>query len=246
MRDMIARINGLEINYEAYGSGPKLLLLHGWATNLHSFDKVSQALCQRFQVIKVDLPGFGLSQAPKETYGVFEYADFIEKFLEYLDVKEIFILGHSMGGAIALAYCSKYSRVKKLILEDSSGVRIQGLIVKTKILIFKLLKYISTPAWREYWKHIFGSTDYKNAGPMRKILIKVIGEDLRPILNSIRVPTLIIWGQNDKTTPPGEGLILRQGIKGAKIITLKDCDHFPHLEYPEKFSQIVKEFLIDN
>lgn len=240
---MIIKIDNLSVNYEVCGQGPRLLLLHGWAVSLHSFDKIVPSLAENFQVILVDLPGFGLSQMPQETYGVFDYAAFVEKFLDYLDIKETFILGHSMGGAIALAYAASFSRAKKIVLEDSSGIRKKKFLTILKINFLKVLKYSTHPIFRERLKAIFGSTDYKNAGPMRRILVKIVNEDLKSILPKINQPVLLIWGENDTTTPLSDGKLFETGLKKAKLTVIKNCDHFPHLEYPEEFVKLVTKFL---
>ncbi|MCL5004161.1 MAG: alpha/beta hydrolase [Patescibacteria group bacterium] len=240
---MMVNILGQRVNYEVFGQGDRLLLLHGWATNLHSFEKVTPLLSQHFQVITVDLPGFGQSQAPASAYGVFDYANFIEAFLDYLDIKETFLLGHSMGGAIALAYILTHRRAKKIILEDSAGIRKKSLWTMSKIYIVKTLKLFVLPSYQQHLKHIFGSTDYRNAGGMRPSLVKLVGEDLSDRLAEIKQPTLIIWGQDDKTTTPKEAAVLNQGIKGSKLVIIPGCDHFPHIECPEKFVELVTEFL---
>jgi len=241
---MLTKIDNLSVNYEVYGQGERLLLLHGWATNLHSFEGLAPLLSKNFQVICLDLPGFGQSQAPSSAYGVFDYANFVEKFLDYLDVKETHMLGHSMGGAICLAYALSFGHAKKLILEDSAGVRHKNLQTMYKVYLVKLLKVFTLPAFRQHLKHIFGSTDYRNAGNMRPTLVKIVNEDLSRRLAEIRQPTLIIWGQNDKTTTLDEARCINSGIKGSKLIILPNCDHFPHLEHTKEFAKLVTDFLL--
>jgi len=240
---MLAVIDNLTVNYEVYGQGERLIILHGWATNLHSFERIIPRLSANFQVIVLDLPGFGMSQAPKTAYGVFDYANFVEKFLDYLDVTETSLLGHSMGGSISIAYALSYKRANKLVLEDSAGIRKKNPLTMWRIYLVKTLKLLTLPAYRMRLRHIFGSTDYRNAGAMRPTLIKLVNEDLSTRLAEIRQPTLIIWGQDDKTTTLEEAQDLNRGIKGSKLTILPRCDHFPHLEHPEKFSQIVTDFL---
>lgn len=241
---MLAVIDGLRINYEVYGQGERLLLLHGWAVNLHSFETIIPALSQNFQVIALDLPGFGHSEAPKTAFGVYDYANFLEKFLDFLDVKEVNLLGHSMGGGVALAYVLSYKRSRKLILEDSAAIRKKGLAILTKIYIAKTLKLFALPYFRQHLKHILGSTDYKNAGGMRPTLVKLVNEDLSGRLREIAQPTLIVWGQNDKTTTLDEARRLNEGIRGSRLEVMSDCDHFPHLEQPTEFAKIVTGFLV--
>lgn len=240
---MLALIDNLSINYEVYGQGERLLLLHGWATNLHSFETLIPKLSVNFQVVALDLPGFGQSQAPQETFGVYEYAKFIEKFLDYLDIKETFLLGHSMGGAIAIAYAVSFNRAKKLVLEDSAGIRKKSLWTMSKIYIVKTLKLFALPAYRQHLKHIFGSTDYRNAGTMRPVLVKLVNENLSERLPEIKQPTLIIWGQNDKETTLEEARHFNKVIRESKLVILPNCAHYPHLECIDEFTNTVTGFL---
>lgn len=240
---MQAVIDNLSINYEVYGQGERLLLLHGWGDNLETFEQVIPKLSSKFQVIAADLPGFGKSQAPQLSYGVYDYANFVEKFLDYLDIKETFMLGHSMGGAVAIAYAASFGRARKIILEDSAGIRRKSLWTRGKVYLVKLLGLFVTPAYRQHFRQVFGSTDYKNAGKMRATLVKIVNEDLSNKLPAVKQPTLIIWGQNDETTTTKEARLLNWGIKGSRLEILPACSHFPHLERAEEFARIVIEFL---
>lgn len=240
---MIAKIDNLSVNYEVLGSGERLVLLHGWGANLHYFDTISQLLSRHFQVLSLDLPGFGRSSPPPTAFGIFDYAQFVEKFLDYLDIKETHLLGHSMGGAICLAYALSFNRAKKLILEDSAGMGKRNFWTNAKIYFVKALKFLVLPSYREYLKHLFGSTDYKNAGSMRGTLTKLVNTNLRPKIKELRQPLLIIWGKNDETTTLNEAKYINQEAKGSKLVIMPGCSHFPHLEQPEEFSRIVTDFL---
>jgi pimeloyl-ACP methyl ester carboxylesterase len=240
---MLAKIDDLTINYEAYGQGKRLVLLHGWAANLHNFETLIPILSSVFQVIALDLPGFGHSQTPQKTFGVFEYANFLDKFLDYLDVKETFLLGHSMGGSVAIAYTLSFNRAKKLVLEDCAGIRRKGLFTLAKIQFIETFKFLLLPEHRRYLKHIFGSADYRSAGAMRPTLVRMVNEDLSGLLPEIKLPTLVIWGQNDTTTTLIEAKQINRRIPRSKLEILPDCGHFPHLDRPKQFAEIVTNFL---
>ncbi|MEG1662240.1 MAG: alpha/beta hydrolase, partial [Clostridiales bacterium] len=119
---MIALIDGLDINYQLSGSGRDILLLHGWGVDSTTLAVLFEHLAERFRVCSVDLPGFGQSQAPKEVWGVGEYADFVTKLLHYVDFKDPVILGHSFGGRIAILLGAR-GVAAKLILADSAGIK---------------------------------------------------------------------------------------------------------------------------
>lgn len=240
---MFLQVGELQINYEVYGQGPRLLLLHGWGLDLGSFDSVVPALAQKFQVIRLDLPGFGLSSALPETFDILDYAQIVEKFLETLEIKQTAILGHSFGGAVSIHLASFSNRISKLILESSAGLYPKNLFVRLKVFFYKSLKKSISPNYLEKLQKILGSVDYKNSGPLRKSLIKVVNSNVLSLLPRIQVPTLIIWGDQDELTTAAEAQILNKGIRDSSIVFLNDCGHFPHLERPREFIKAVCDFL---
>lgn len=237
--------NGISINYEVYGTGKRLLMLHGWGDNLRTFDQVTPALSQNFQLILMDLPGFGHSSALLYPFSLDDYTLTVERFLAALEINEVFVLGHSFGGAIAIKLAAFSNKIKRLILEDSSGIRNKDLIVKFKICIYKTLKLILNEKYREKLRHILGSPDYRSAGVLRNTLVKVVGEDLRCLLSNIGIPTLLIWGRNDKETPIAQARIIKNEIKDSTLHIIDSVGHFPHLEKHEEFIKTVNEFLKD-
>ena len=235
--------NGTSINYEVYGTGKRLLVLHGWGDNLRTFDMVTATLSRNFQLIIIDLPGFGQSSALPHPFTLDDYALTIEKFLTALELGEVFVLGHSFGGAIAVKLAIFSNKVKLLILEDSSGIRNKSLPIKLKIYIYKTLKLILSEKYREKLRCILGSNDYRSAGVLRNTLIKVVSEDLQSVLSKITVPTLLIWGRNDEETPIAQARIMKNEIKDSTLHIIEGVGHFPHLEKPEEFTNVVTEFL---
>ena len=233
----------LSLNYEVYGQGKRLLLLHGWGSSLQSFISIVNPLSAAFQVLLVDLPGFGQSPLPARALGINEYAQAVESFIETLGIEEIFVLGHSFGGAVAISLAAHSRRVKKIILEDSSGIRIKPISLKLKILLFKFIKKITPLSAQENLRRLFGSSDYQQAGPLKDTLVKVVNEDLRPNLSKVTAPTLIIWGENDKETPIKHARALKEGILNSEITVIKNSGHFPHLDNPTIFVETVIKFL---
>lgn len=235
--------NKVSINYEVYGTGKRLLMLHGWGDSLRTFDLVTSQLSKNFQLILLDLPGFGQSSVLPHPFTLDDYASTIEKFLTALEVNETFVLGHSFGGAIAIKLATFSNKVKRIILEDSSGIRNKDLMVKLKIYIYKTLKLILNEKYREKLRHVLGSPDYRSAGVLRDTLVKVVGEDLRCLLSSIDIPTLLVWGRDDKETPIAQAEIMKKEIRNSKLLVIENAGHFPHLDKPEEFIKTVVEFL---
>lgn len=251
---MLAKIGGISINYEASGQGRDVVLLHGWGGNLGSFAPVHASLARSFRVYSLDLPGFGLSDEPPVPWGTEEYGELVANFLEELGIKSPIIIGHSFGGRIAI-YLGATRDVKKMILVDSAGIRPKRRpSYYAKVYSFKAAKLLARfPLWRKQGDRLveglrrrIGSKDYMQAsGIMRETLVKVVNEDLRHYLPSIKAPTLIVWGENDTATPLADGRIMERLIPDAGLVILKGAGHFSYLDRLNDFLIIVQHFLKD-
>lgn len=247
---MFIEVAGQKIYYEVFGSGKRILFLHGWGGSCESFSLIAETLSRDLQVILIDLPGFGKSDLPKRVFGTFGYADIIRRFLEELGINKIIIAGHSFGGKVALAVTSKDSAkstrkrvAEKLILIDSEGVSTKSSKTKISIATFKAAKKLLPALLTKKLKNRLGSKDYLEAGPLQRILVKVVNEDLKPLLPEIAAPTLIIWGGDDQITPLKDARVLSEGIKNSKLEIVKNAGHFPFLDQPEIFCRLTREFV---
>jgi pimeloyl-ACP methyl ester carboxylesterase len=241
-------IEGLLTNYQIFGdTGEVLLILPGWKRSINEWIEVAKSFSSRYKVVLLDLPGFdGATAMPKETFGVFEYVDFVKKFLAKLKIDKCTVLGHSFGGRIGIVLAAEGNNVNKLILVDSSGIERKSLYVK----IMHVLKIISLPFLvilptfiRNKIRDLVGSQDYKTAGQMRKILIKITNQNLESFLPIIKVPTFIIWGDKDKVLPVSQAKVFKEGIKNSKVRIAWGAKHDPHLQKTEQFMTILKEIL---
>ena len=230
-------IKDININYEVSGVGPPLFFLHGWGSDLHTFDKLSREINEDFTVYQIDLPGFGKSEISGE-YSLDEYADIINEFCLSLAINSPIILGHSFGGRVGIVYASKY-KVKKLILVCSPGVKQKFNILKWfKVKIYKLMKFLKLNINT-------GSNDYKNAkGYLKNILVKAVNRDLSMELSKIDTPTLLIYGGKDKTVKPYIGKEINKKIKNSGLVIVPNCGHFPYIERFRYFLIVLKAFII--
>lgn len=247
-------IDGLNINYIDEGDGKIVLLLHGWGASIQTMMPIFNILKDRFRVIIVDLPGFGESDTPLEPWNSYNYAQCINNFLEKLNIKELILFGHSHGGRISIIISSKYNFVKKLILIDSAGIIPKRTInYYVKVYWFKFLKkiYLLLPSknkeekLQKFYKK-FGSQDYRDSnGIMRQTMVKVINDNLFHLLPLIKVPTLLIWGENDEDTPVYMGEIMEKNIPDSGLVIFKGAGHFSYIDNYDQFRAVINVFLKD-
>ena len=133
-------INNLIVNYIKKGEGQALILLHGWGASLESFNLILEKLAENHTVYALDLPGFGKTQAPAEAWGVSEYGEFLEAFLEKLQIQKAVFLGHSFGGRILIKLAVKTPTLfEKLILTGAAGIKTKDNLRKA---VFKIVAKI--------------------------------------------------------------------------------------------------------
>lgn len=251
---MKINIDGLNINYISEGEGQNVLILHGWGASIPTMMPIHNHLKDRFKVYTIDLPGFGESDEPKEVWGSHEYADAVKKFIDKMGMKDIILMGHSHGGRISIVLSSKYPELfKKMVLIDSAGIiPRRKLDYYLKVYSFKALRatYNALFFWIDKEKRLekfykkFGSTDYQaSKGMMRKILVTVVNDNLRPLLKDIKTETLLVWGRNDEDTPVYMGKIMEQEIKGSGLVVLENAGHYSYLDQMYQFNKVMDSFL---
>jgi len=250
---MKIKIDGLELHYSCEGTGKNILLLHGWGGSIQSFLPVFNHLKQHFKVYVLDFPGFGESQQPENVWGVFDYAGMTKKFIDSMGMDEVILIGHSFGGRISIVLANRYPElIKQMVLVDSAGIiPKRTLKYYGKVYSFKTLKFLyrhiffwmpEEKKMERFYKK-FGSKDYQDAGNMRRILVKVVNEDLRDLLKGIKASTLLIWGREDEATPVYMGEIMKNEIKDSGLVVLENAGHFSYLDQFRTFIKIVDKFL---
>jgi pimeloyl-ACP methyl ester carboxylesterase len=240
-------VEELLTNYQIFGEGKEtLLILPGWRRSVNEWVPIAKSLANKYRVILLDLPGFGITTMPRSVFGVFEYVDFVKKFLDKLKIDKCVILGHSFGGRLAIVLASEGKLVEKLVLVDSGGIETKSLYAKLmhifKTILFPL--FIILPTYgKDRISNLFGSSDYKTSGEMRKIFVKVVNQNLGKYLPKIKVPTFIIWGDRDNQLPVSETKIFKKELGDAKVRIVWGAGHDPHIQKTEQFLAILKEIL---
>lgn len=249
-------VKGLNINYFEYGEGPLVVLLHGWGSNISLFSCVAELIAQKYKVVAMDMPGFGKSDEPKEIWDVDAYTDFVIEFLNDYNDEEIIFMGHSFGGRVIIKMFERDNlpfKISKLILTGSAGIvpeKSKKQKIREGIFRFTRKIYTSKPFEKvfsgviESMRKSVGSADYNAASAtMRKILIKVVNEDLRHIFPKVTPPTLLIWGRNDTATPVKDGEMMEKSMQNAKLYILENSGHYTFLDEMFEFNRLIKRFL---
>lgn len=221
----------------------RIVLLHGWGANTKKLGPLKIALEKLgWKVLLPKLPGFE-KPAPKKVWGMKEYAKFIYEETKLVFGKnKFFVFGHSFGGGIAIKLASGNPRqLAGVILCASRGISrtkaVKRLFFKTLAKIGKIFLFSPYIA-NEFRKILYKAArehDYERSeGIMREVFRKVISEDLRTLVFKIKLPVLILWGENDRMTPISDALFIKHALHESVLVTFKDKGH--RLPYEEPFS----------
>lgn len=263
------------LHFETYGSGNPILCLHGLGASTHSFREFKGPLSKHQQLILIDFKGFGASPKPKDShYAIEEHAELIHQFIEERDLRDLTLIGNSFGGAVsllvALRLCEENSgRLRRLILIDSGGYN-QYLPTHLKILRTPVLGWLVlhvlppklaalTVLNYSYYndKKITSEQIEAYARPIadrggRHALLEtskqIIPDNIDELIKKypkITVPTLIIWGRQDKVIPLVIGEMLDRALPDSRLVTIDHSAHIPQEETPEEVIPLVLDFLAE-
>jgi pimeloyl-ACP methyl ester carboxylesterase len=245
-------VDGLAVSYNRSGHGSKnIVLLHGWADSAKTFESLVKQLEDDYSVTTLDLPGFGVSQAPASPWTLDDYAKVVADFLNKLKLDPTAIIGHSNGGAIAIYGLShQYFESKKLILLASSGIREGNKLRKQALKAFakpaKLAIKIAPKATQKSIKQkLYGAigSDYMVAEHMGETFKNIVSADVLDDARSLRLPTLLIYGEEDQSTPVDHGKLLESAIPSSRLEIIETAGHFVHQEQVYKVARLIKEFI---
>jgi pimeloyl-ACP methyl ester carboxylesterase len=268
----LAGIDGGEIFYAVAGEGAPVLLLHGFGGEIWMWEKQVEALSKRYRLYIPDLLGYGYSDRPKVDYTPSLFIGMIRQFMDQLGVRSASLIGNSMGGGIAWAFALTYpTRVDKLVLIDSIPPQVVPAVRNRLFRWFLAIRHVPLLPYlavalrtRRMVRVALMQVVYNDrliteavverqhrigriAGTARVMASTVRYADevarYADALETLRKPTLIIWGEQDDLFPVAVGSQLHASIRDSELVVIKGSGHMPMWEKPDETNQAILEFL---
>lgn len=262
---MMTQVQGIPCHYEQLGAGDRhVLLLHGWGREV-SAEKhlmpLARLLADDYRVTMLDFPAHGDSGKPDGAWGVPEFAAFVKAFVTQLDLPPLTVVAHSFGGRVALWLAAYEPQlVQRLVLTGAAGLkkpqsrrdRLRASFYKAAqkgLGLFRCLPLVGEGIgrYRKALRDRRSSADYLACDEdVKPSFVKIVSQDLRPLLPLIRQPSLLIWGDRDEATPLFMGQEMANSIPDAALIVFQGRGHFAYLEELQRFAGIAKAFIVED
>jgi pimeloyl-ACP methyl ester carboxylesterase len=268
-------LHGQRVSYRTAGSGPALLLLHGIANSSETWARVAPLLSERFTLIAPDLLGHGESATPRGDYSLGAHASGARDVATALGHERMTVVGHSLGGGIAMQFAYQFpERTERLALVSSGGLgREVHLLLRAASLpgadyvlpaltsrrvieagrgLGGLLARVGLRPAGDIAVLARGFAALDNEGSRRAFLhtVRAVIEPggQRVSANSrlalaARLPSLIVWGENDSIIPVAHGAAAHAAMPGSRFVRFEDAGHMPQEDQPHHFAAVLTEFV---
>lgn len=263
-------LGGMNVHYRDEGPAADtmpIVLLHGTSSSLLTWDACTKEWSKEHRVIRMDLPGFGLTGPnPEQDYSIENYVAFVNSFLQERKVSQCYLAGNSLGGLIAFHFAATYpDKVRKVILIDPAGYPIEnakGSLAFTlgRIPVLKNMLTIFTPTFivRKSLEDVYGNksliTDelvkqYRDMacreGNRDALLVRLSMDQAgdTTLVSKLNMPTLVIWGTLDQLIPVDNAYKFQRDLPMDTLAILKSVGHVPMEESPELVIPLVTQFI---
>src|SRR5881628_812679 len=247
-------LHGHRLSYRAGGSGPLLVLIHGITASAATWDEVLPWLAERHAVVAPDLFGHGRSAKPRGDYSLGAYANGIRDLLEVLGHPRATIVGHSLGGGIAMQFAYQFpERCERLVLVSSGGlghevhVMLRAAALPGSEWVLPGLR--AAPDLEEIWRGYasLGDADCRQAFVHTlRTIIDPSGQRVNAtdrLYLAAGLPTMIVWGEQDRVIPPAHAHAAHAAMPGSRLELFPDAGHFPHRSNPRRFVEVLLDFV---
>lgn len=263
--------HGAEVHYTESGndSNMAVVMIHGFGGSNRDFQQLDSLINHRYRVIRVDMPGFGLSDYPfaygEKTFRA-AYAEYFDFLLDTLGIDSFHVMGNSLGGLMSLELATQHpDRVKSMVLFNSAGYDMEAVMRSANAFVLRnpLVKVLVRKGMSEFMtrqgmRRVVYSDTLLTASRVRRVnrkwnregnmrhLVEMANARESPdegMMRNIGCPTLIIWGQQDRIIDVKYAHRFHSDIAGSRLVTYDECGHVPMTERPEEVSREVLEFL---
>lgn len=250
------------VHYEAYGRGKPVVLLHGWLGSWGCWLGTMEALATRNRAYALDFWGFGESDKRRESYNISDFVALVDQFMERMGIERAPVIGHSMGGTVALNLAlDKPHRVEKVSVVGSPVdgrslspfLKLAGqpwiafLVWNSPSLLrlgIKLFAPWIAASWKEWYDLLMRDLSKMTLESFLWSIHSLHRTDLRPRLGTLRMPVMGVYGRGDKIVDPRQSELFNR-IANSRVEMLDGSRHFPMLDEPEPFYRILGSFLSD-
>ena len=271
------QIDGRRVVYCDYGSSGSdglrpVVLVHGLAACWQCWlETIPRLAAEGRRVIALDLPGFGNSEMPREDISIEAYGRTVESLCDALDLGQVVVVGHSMGGFAAAEMAIQYpDRVERLVLQAAAGISTTDLHREPAKVAARVLAGLCTRAaarsrfvavrprlrWlalQTIMRHpsripadmVYELVSHAGRDGFRSALDAIVSYDFRDRLSQIRCPTLVVWGCEDMLVPRRDADEYARVIPDARKVMFEDTGHAPMMERPQTFNDSLVEFLAE-
>jgi pimeloyl-ACP methyl ester carboxylesterase len=263
-------LDGAKVNYVEMGEGPPVVLVHGLGGCWQNWLENIPHLARDHRVLALDLPGFGDSPLPPWEINIPAYGRLLDAFCTQLNVHSCALVGNSMGGFIsAEAAIARPEWVERLALVSAAGITHARMRKEPAEMAARMttaaaplamrfqersltrpgLRRIAfqgvfyAPQWMRpelLWEQYHGALGARGFLPAIQTLV---GYDFTDRLRQIELPTLIVWGRNDRIVPPADAYGYARHLRNSRVVIFDRCGHCPQLERPMRFNRLLDQFL---
>lgn len=248
------------VHYEAYGRGKPVILLHGWLGSWGCWLGTMEALAPYCRTYALDFWGFGESDKRRESYNISDFVALVDQFMERLGIQRAPVIGHSMGGTVALNLAlDRPRRVEKVVVVGSpvdgrslnlflklAGYPWIAVLVWNSPSLLRLGIKLFAPwiaaSWSEWYALLMRDLSKMTLESFLWSIHSLHRTDLRPRLGLLRMPALGVYGRGDKIVDPRQAKLF-EPIANSHVEMLNGSRHFPMLDEPKRFHSIVQSFL---
>jgi pimeloyl-ACP methyl ester carboxylesterase len=268
-------LHGHRAVYRVVGSGPPVVLIHGMVNSSRHWRSVALELADSFTVVAPDLLGHGDSATPRGDYSLGAHAASIRDLLAAIGIDRATIVGHSLGGGVAMQFFYQFPhRTERLVLVSSGGLGPEVSPLLRSLAVPGANAVVGLAAHRRVLDALAaGGQRLRARGSGLGVQVQAVVRALRPLeqpgareafLQTLRavidiggqrvsardrlyllaaMPTLIVWGERDRTIPLAHGRAAHEAVPHSRFATLPRAAHFPHLEDPEGLAAVLRDFI---